>query len=237
MNRSSGVVAGCALLLSLAVGGVSAQSPSPSPAGQSPSPGDASPAPPTNARGGHDARIHSGTCANPGEVVARLEDVRRVRSRTAGEASPAPGAGAASPAPGAPATSPTPATDGATPSAAAGIEASISRVPLRLRQILQDPHVIAVHERGEALESPLVCGELSGGLRRGVLVVPLQEQGTSGYKGVAFLQPDDQRTRVYVSLTLPDDAGMGLEDGVETTMSPESGSTAPSPSPAASPPA
>jgi plastocyanin len=128
----------------------------------------------------HPAHIHSGTCAELGDVVAPLQDVVLV----------VPGAAPSSP-------------------GAERVGASVTRVDPKLEDILGSPHAIMAHESAENIGNYIACADLVGQPSEdGDLVVALGEQNGSGYVGVAFLHEDSGRTSVYLSLTGPG-GGMG----------------------------
>jgi plastocyanin len=217
MHRRSRIAGASALLASLVLAtGAGAQTPSPSPAVESPaaeSPAAASPAPGADDRARHPAHIHTGTCADLGEIVAPLQDVRARSAAAADDASPAP--------------------DAAT--RRAGVESSVTRVDLRLRDIRGDDHAIMVHESEESIQNYIACADLAGRVRDGVLVVELEEQNDSGYSGVAFLDAAGDRTWVYLAIMREAGAGEFAgtpPDAVDVSPSPMA---SPAASPAASP--
>jgi hypothetical protein len=159
-----------AVVLSLALAsGVGAQSPSTSPA-TSPSSGPAIEQP-------HPAHIHTGTCAELGDIVVPLSDVTY--------------------APGQPADAP----------AASRVEVSSTEVELSLDEILESPHAIMAHESATAMQSYIACADLDGALfAPDLLVVELSEQNGSGFTGIAFLRGGGDTTLVDLVL-IPPDAG------------------------------
>lgn len=172
----------------------------PGAAAQSPSAapvGSPGASPAAGATDAHPAHIHSGTCTELGDVVAPLRDIAPARGGQTGALT-----------------------------SVAGVEVSVSRVDLTIPQMLRNDHAINAHLSADQLDVYIACGEITGRRNDRNLVVPLQEQNASGYRGVAFLQEDGNRTIVFTVLfDTSSDSGMG----VDPMASPPIG-TEPSPS-------
>jgi hypothetical protein len=132
--------------------------------------------------GPHPVHIHSGSCAELGEVVVPLTDV----AERAGEAMGS-GTGHA-------------------------VKGSHTQVDMSLDDILANPHAINVHLSAEEIGTYIACGDLSGvvfedaddGER--MLIVGLGELNDSGHVGIAWLSEDDDgTTEVAVNLIEPDE--------------------------------
>lgn len=105
--------------------------------------------------------IHSGDCANLGEVVAPLTELTAPSGNGVGQAT------LASPA-----------------------EGSYTNVPMTLDAILGAGHAINVHLSADQIGTYIACGEIGGVIdANGALTIGLREQNSSGFTGIAFLQP------------------------------------------------
>jgi hypothetical protein len=172
MKRLVRSMTGAVLLSLVLAAAVAAQSPSMSPA-TSPSSGPVIEQP-------HPAHIHTGTCAELGEIVAPLSDVTY--------------------APDQPADAP----------AASRVEVSSTEVELSLEGILDSPHAIMAHESAAAMQNYIACADLAGALfAPDLLVVSLTEQNGSGFTGIAILRGGADTTLVDLVLIPPDAGGDG----------------------------
>lgn len=126
----------------------------------------------------HPAHIHSGTCAELGDVVQPLTDIKE---NTAGEKF-----GAAT---------------------AIVVEESETDVPMTLSDILAAPHAINIHQSADAIQNYIACGDIGGRVVDGDLLIGLKEINGSGYQGIAKLESDDDSTEVYVYLANEGGAG------------------------------
>jgi plastocyanin len=129
----------------------------------------------------HPAHIHSGTCAQLGDVVAPLSNI-------GGEAlvDGTPMAG-----------------QQMGPASAIPVEVSITTVPMALADIISGGHAINIHESAENIGNYIACGDI-GGTMIGTsdLAIGLGELNSSGYSGVAWLHDNGNgTTTVYVFLT------------------------------------
>jgi hypothetical protein len=106
--------------------------------------------------------IHAGDCTNLGEVIVPLNNLVSPVGDFVGQAEEA-----------------------------TRVESSFTTVPLGIDAILGADHAINVHLSEAEIETYLACGELGGIIDlNGALIVGLREQNSSGYTGVAFLQPN-----------------------------------------------
>lgn len=119
----------------------------------------------------HPAHIHTGTCTELGDVVGPLRDIAPLQGAATGSLASLP-----------------------------GVEVSVSRVNLTIPQMLRDPHAINAHLSADQVDVYIACGEITGRRNDRNLVIPLAEQNASGYRGVAFLQDDGNRTVVFTVL-------------------------------------
>ncbi len=132
--------------------------------------------------GPHPAHIHSGSCAELGDVVAPLTDVAAREGEARGMGSGHP------------------------------VKGSHTVVEMPLDEILDGGHAINVHLSAEEIDTYIACGDISGmvfideddGERQ--LVIGLGELNDSGHSGVAWLSEDqDGTTEVAVNLIEPDE--------------------------------
>ena len=115
--------------------------------------------------------LHTGSCASLGSVVEPLLEATAPLGDIQGQAS------------------------------AIAAETSFTRVPLLLDDLLEEPHAITVAESPEAPQESIACGDIGGVPDEiGGFVIVLTEQGGSGYQGIAYLAPEDERDRTNVSV-------------------------------------
>jgi uncharacterized cupredoxin-like copper-binding protein len=129
----------------------------------------------------HPAHIHTGSCANLGDVVAPLSDIgpsnltngTPVAGQTVGSASAVP------------------------------VESSVTTVPMALKDIADGNHAINVHLSAEDIGEYIACGDVGGTVTGGAdLAIGIAELNNSGYSGVALLHDNgDNTTTVSVYLT------------------------------------
>jgi hypothetical protein len=130
----------------------------------------------------HPAHIHSGTCAELGDVVVPLTDIAHV----GGDAE----------------------TTGAT--SAIPVKSSVTVVDMPLQEIIDGEHAINVHLSAEETDVYIACGDIGGTLEtdedgRTYLFMGLAEQNDSGHTGIAWLGDDGEETEVVISLLEPDE--------------------------------
>ena len=147
----------------------------------------------------HPAHIHSGTCAELGDVVAPLTDVAAPEGEHVGADS------------------------------AHAVKTSISVVDMPLQEIIDGGHSINVHESAEAIDVYIACGDIGGTLitdedGRTHLLIGLGELNDSGHTGTAWLGDDGKQTEVAVTLIEPDSMGQtGAEAAQEASPAAEQG--------------
>ena len=150
---------------------------------------DATPEASPTPEGGRPAHIHSGSCADLGDVVAPLTNVAAPEGEAVGNDADA-----------------------------SAVETSVSSVPLTLEQILAEDHAVNVHLSTEEIGTYVACGDIGGVLdATGSLSIGLRELNGSGLSGVAFLTPgaDGVSTAVSVFLAEDLDEGAALENQEE----------------------
>ena len=133
----------------------------------------------------HPAHIHSGSCANLGDVVLPLTDVTPI-----GDESKRTGATTAIP-----------------------VESSLSVVDMPLQDIIDGEYAINVHLSADEIDTYIACGDIGGvvttdeGETEPELIIGLGELNGSGYSGIAWLGADGDQTRVAIDLTEKTSAG------------------------------
>jgi plastocyanin len=144
----------------------------------------------------HPAHIHTGTCAELGDVVAPLTDIAHV-----GADAEMTGAASAIP-----------------------VKGSVTVVDMPLQEIIDGGHAINVHESAEAIDVYIACGDIGGavtmdeGEEENELIIGLGELNDSGHTGIAWLGAEGDQTRVAVYLVEPTGAGgAGAEAAQEAT--------------------
>lgn len=129
----------------------------------------------------HPAHIHSGSCANLGDVVAPLSNI--------GPDSLVNG---------------TPMAGATTGSASAvPVESSVTTVSMALTDIADGNHAINVHLSAEDIGQYIACGDVGGTMAGSAdLSIGIAELNNSGYSGIALLHDNgDGTTTVSVYLT------------------------------------
>ena len=121
------------------------------------------------------AEIHAGTCDAIGDMVVPLTDVQL-----------APADGTA-----------TPTTQPAMVHANV-VLTSVTTLDQTIDELLSGDHVIAVYAGADQMDTVVACGQIEGQVRLHLrsdappgLVIAMQEVGSSGYAGVAWLSPAD----------------------------------------------
>jgi hypothetical protein len=150
--------------------------------------------------------IHTGTCANLGDVVAPLANLQYTNmGMAAGTPMASPMAGMATPMAG----MATPMA-GMAGGAVVPVAVATTRVSMALSDILGAPHAINLHDPAAPADPSryLACGDIGGAPDpQGNLFVGLQEQNGSGYSGVAWLQDDGSGNGTIVTVFLANSAG------------------------------
>ena len=154
----------------------------------------------------HPVHIHTGTCADLGEIVAPLNDVA---PPTGGESG---GAALASP-----------------------VELSETEVELGLADILAAPHAINAHESAENIGEYVACGEVGGRVVDGVLLLGLRETNGSDLSGVAVLEADDDDETDVTVYLVEEGAVAGAEEAPAAGAAPTAATAAPTAAPPAAP--
>jgi plastocyanin len=145
--------------------------------------------------GPHPAHIHSGTCAELGDVAIPLTDIA-----TIGDDAERAGAESAIP-----------------------VKGSMTVVDVPLQEIVDGGHAINVHLSAEEIGTYIACGDIGGaiivdeGEEESEIVIGLGELNGSGHTGIAWLGADGDQTRVAVHLVEPGNMGAGAEAAQETT--------------------
>ena len=129
----------------------------------------------------HPAHIHSGTCAELGDVVVPLTDLMD------------PGAGG----------------ERVGAESAHAVKTSRTVVDMPLQEIIDGGHAINVHESADAIDVYIACGDIGGALTtdedgRTHLIIGLGELNDSGHTGTVWLGEDGEETEVVVTLIEPD---------------------------------
>ena len=133
----------------------------------------------------HPAHIHSGSCADLGDVVYPLTDITPVGGDTERT-------GAASAIP---------------------VEGSTTVVDTPLQDLVDGDFAINVHLSADEIDTYIACGDIGGavttdeGEQDPELIIGLGELNDSGYSGIAWLGADGDQTRVAVYLVEPVSAG------------------------------
>jgi plastocyanin len=133
----------------------------------------------------HPAHIHSGTCAELGDVVLPLNDVTHI-----GDDSERTGAASAIP-----------------------VKSSVTVVDMPLQEIIDGGHAINVHLSADEIGTYIACGDIGGivatdeGEEENEIVIGLGELNDSGHTGIAWLGAEGDQTRVAVHLVEPVGAG------------------------------
>jgi len=154
----------------------------------------------------HPAHIHSGSCAQLGDVVYPLTNVSASGMMTgmiAMASTPSTGMPAAMATPGGLTMSPAMGAASAIP-----VETSQTLVDASLEELLAQPYAINVHESQENIQNYIACGDLGGEMMTGsamanggVLAIGLGELNNSGESGIALLRAtENNQTMVWIYL-------------------------------------
>jgi plastocyanin len=141
----------------------------------------------------HPAHIHSGTCAELGDVVAPLTDVAHI-----GDDGERTGATSSIP-----------------------VKGSITVVDMPLQEIIDGGHAINVHLSADEIDTYIACGDIGGnvttdeGEEEPELIVGLGELNDSGHTGIAWLGAEGDQTRVAVHLVEPTGAGVASAEAAQ----------------------
>lgn len=161
----------------------------------------------------HPAHIHSGTCAELGDVAFPLTDITSPDSNATPDAMAGHDMEA---------MDATPAGDDAAMTGKVVAE-STTTVEATLDDILAADHAINVHESMENIGNYIACGDITGEPKDGELYIGLEELNDSGYTGQAELVDNgDGTTTVEVQLMMSGEgdaatpAASGASDEVGT---------------------
>lgn len=139
-------------------------------------PGSRAQTPESGAMGAtHPVHIHSGTCAQLGDVVVPLVDLAA------------------------------PAGEHTGPTSAVPVTLSENIVDMPLQAIIDGGHAINVHLSTEEIGTYIACGDIGGVITtdaggRQEMMIGLAETGDSGYSGTAWLGPSEDGTQTEVSV-------------------------------------
>jgi hypothetical protein len=130
--------------------------------------------------GPHPAHIHSGSCAELGDVVVGLEDVGAEAGEQAGAET------------------------------AHAVKTSRTVVDMSLDDLIAGEHAVNVHLSADEIDVYIACGDIGGELTvddegRTHLVIGLAELNDSGHTGVVWFGEDGDQTEVVVNLIEPDE--------------------------------
>jgi plastocyanin len=144
----------------------------------------------------HPAHIHTGTCAELGDVVVPLTDIAHI-----GDDAEKTG-----------------------PASAIPVKSSVTVVDMPLQEIVDGGHAINVHRSADEIDTYIACGDIGGvvatdeGEEENELVIGLGELNDSGHTGIAWLGAEGDQTRVAVHLVEPATMGeAGTEAAQEAT--------------------
>ena len=120
----------------------------------------------------HPVHIHSGSCAELGDVVAPLTDLTAPAGAGVGQADSAFQAATSS-----------------------------TNVPLTLDAILAADYAINAHLSAEEIGTYIACGDIGGAVdANGALAIGLAEDSDSGFTGIAYLAPGADGASTDVSV-------------------------------------
>ena len=139
----------------------------------------------------HPAHIHSGTCAELGDVVIPLSDVALPEGEMSG------------------------------PESALPVKLSETTVDTPLQDIIDGGHAINVHLSADEIDTYIACGDIGGivnerDLDEGIeLTIGLGELNDSGHFGVAWLASDGEGTHVTIELVEAGESGASADAAQE----------------------
>jgi plastocyanin len=162
---------------------------------------DAAGSAPSDPSAAHPAGIRRGNCAAPGEAQFPRSDVIPngvVLDGTTDQKTGVVGADAGVP-----------------------VAISTTTVDVTIAELLAEPHAIIVVKNAQDAGTFVACGNLSGRMWNGELVVGLQQTNNSSDVGIATLREDAGKTVVslYMMVVAPEQAATGPEVVVEITGS------------------
>lgn len=80
------------------------------------------------------------------------------------------------------------------------VETSEKEIDISLDDLLKNPYAINITESSSNINKSIACGNIGGVVVDDNLLIGLQEQGGSGYVGVAVLHRDGDQTKVTLYL-------------------------------------
>ena len=129
----------------------------------------------------HPVHIHSGTCAELGDVVVPLADVTVPEGEHAG-------------------------ADSAHP-----LKLSLNVIDMPLQELLDGEYAINAHRSAEEIDVYIACGDLGGPVMPGEagdeVRFALNEQNDSGHFGTVFVGAEGDQTQVNIMLIEPGEMG------------------------------
>jgi hypothetical protein len=131
--------------------------------------------------GSHPAHIHSGTCAELGDVVVPLADVAYLDGEAAGS------------------------------SAATPLKLSVNLIDVPLSDILAADHAINIHKSADEIDEYIACADIGGVVTQGErgddeLRFAITELNDSGHLGAVFLGAEGDQTEINIMLVEPDES-------------------------------
>ena len=154
-----------------------------------------------NAAANHPAHIHDGSCQTLGDVLFPLSDVvpnGAVQDGTLDTTSGTVGMEAGAP-----------------------VAISTTTVDVTIAELLAGPHAINIHKSNDEIGTYVACGDISGRMWNGELIVGVQQLNTSGDVGIAVLREESEQTTVSLYMMVVESAeiAQGPEAIVEITGS------------------
>lgn len=125
----------------------------------------------------HPVHIHTGTCAELGDVVVPLNDLAAPEGERTG------------------------------PESAVAVTLSENIVDIPLQDIIDGGHAINAHLSNDEIGTYIACGDIGGVITtdeggRQEMMIGLAEQNDSGYSGTVWLGPSADGTQTEVSIIL-----------------------------------
>ena len=125
----------------------------------------------------HPVHIHSGTCAELGDVVVPLNDLTAPDGEFSG------------------------------PESAVPVTLSENVVDIPLQEIIDGGHAINVHLSADEIDTYIACGDIGGVITtdaggRQEMMIGLAEQNDSGYAGTVWIGPSADGTQTEFSVIL-----------------------------------
>ena len=148
---------------------------------------------------GRPAHIHTGSCADEGDLGDVVQALNNLTLPT--------GTGAGQEA------------------LAVPVESSLTTVPLTLDAILAEDHAVNVHLSVDEVGTYIACGEIGGVISDadGSVTIGLREQDDSGFAGVAYLAPGADGASTLVSVFVAEGlfGGDAVDEGAEEEATPD----------------